>query len=157
MLTIRKTRGRSRLGWLAAIVALLAAAGLLGQEAPRRQPAATPGAGSARTSPGSAGAPNPRRGDEERLGERLREGTRLTDIFGSFQTAGDRVSFHPEGKSESYRVLENLALQRIDEYLGANRGTPIWTVSGVMTEFRGSNFLLVSKAIVRSVGDGAGP
>jgi hypothetical protein len=93
--------------------------------------------------------------DNEKLGERLREGTRLTDVVGVFQTAGDRISFHPEGKSESYRVLENLSLERIDGYLGSARGTPTWTVSGTVTEFRGSNYLLVAKAIVRTVGETA--
>jgi hypothetical protein len=102
-------------------------------------------------------AASPRRSDEEKLTERMREGTRVIDVVGSFQTAGDRISFHPDGKGESYRVLENLALQRVDEYLGANRGTPTWTVSGVMTEFRGSNFLLVQKAVVRTLGDGPAP
>ncbi len=142
---------RRRLGLplgLLALLALVAVAGSLAEEA------AAPGAGSARKLPGALGGGSPRRPDDEKLGERLREGTRLTDVVGQFQTAGDRVSFHPDGQGESYRVLENLALQRIDEYLGANRGAPTWTVSGVVTEFRGSNFLLVSKAVVRSVGDG---
>lgn len=95
-----------------------------------------------------------RRPDNEKLGERLREGTRLTDVVGSFQAAGDRISFHPDGKGgESYRVLENLSLERIDGYLGSARGIPTWTVSGIVTEFRGSNYLLVTKAIVRTVGD----
>jgi hypothetical protein len=104
-----------------------------------------------------AGSSASRRPENEKLGERLREGTRLTDVVGSFQTAGDRISFHPDGKSESYRVLENLSLERIDGYLGSARGTPTWTVSGIVTEFRGSNYLLVSKAVVRTVGESASP
>jgi hypothetical protein len=133
------------------LLAFLIVTGLLAQEGPR------PGAGSARTVLPRGPAAGPRRSVDEKLSERMREGTRLTDVVGSFQTAGDRISFHPDGKGESYRVLENLALQRVDEYLGANRGTPTWLVSGVMTEFRGGNFLLVSKAVVRSVGESAAP
>jgi hypothetical protein len=114
--------------------------------------AATDSAASARLDLPAAGRPS-RRPENEKLGERLREGTRLTDVVGSFQSAGDRISFHPDGKSESYRVLENLNLERIDGYLGSARRTPTWTVSVVVTEFRGSNYLLVSKAIVRTVGD----
>ena len=137
--------------WAFGLLAFLIVTGLLAQDD------RTPGAGSARTALPRGPAAGPRRSDDEKLSERMREGTRLIDVVGSFQTAGDRVSFHPDGKGESYRVLENLALQRVDEYLGANRGTPTWTVSGVMTEFRGSNFLLLQKAVVRSVGDGPAP
>ncbi len=116
-----------------------------------------------------------RRKDEEQLGERLREGTRITDVKGSFQFSGDRVAFHPDhlshqgsqgqpdgkrqpdGKSypngkgdkgESFRVLENLALERINSELGQARGNLQWTVSGIVTEFRGNNYLLVTKAVV---------
>lgn len=137
--------------WALGLLAFLIVTGLLAQDD------RTPGAGSARTALPRGSAAGPRRNDDEKLSERMREGTRLIDVVGSFQTAGDRVSFHPDGKGESYRVLENLALQRVDEYLAANRGTPTWTVSGVMTEFRGSNFLLLQKAVVRSVGDGPAP
>jgi hypothetical protein len=137
--------------WVLGLVAFLIVTGLLAQDGH------TPGAGAARTVLPGGPAASPRRSDEEKLTERMREGTRVIDVVGSFQTAGDRISFHPDGKGESYRVLENLALQRVDEYLGANRGTPTWTVSGVMTEFRGSNFLLVQKAVVRTLGDGPAP
>jgi hypothetical protein len=117
-----------------------------------------PGAGSARAVQPTAANAGPRRPEDDKIGERLREGTRLTDVAGSFQTAGDRISFHPDGgKGESYRVLENLALERVDRFLGQARGTPTWTVSGVVTEFRGSNFLLVTKAMVRTVGEGPTP
>jgi hypothetical protein len=103
----------------------------------------------------SAPAVASRRRDEEKLGERLREGTKLIDVVGSFQVTGDRVSFHPDANaSESLRVLENLALERIDRVLGESRQSPSWTVSGTITEFRGSNYLLVTKAIVRTAADG---
>jgi hypothetical protein len=121
--------------------------------------AADPGAPpSDQTSAGRAdrvvpGAATPRRKEEEKPGERLREGTRLKDVAGSFQTTGDRVAFHPDGKGESYRVLENLALQRIHEILDEGRGTLSWTVSGVVTEFRGSNYVLVTKAVVKTAAD----
>src|SRR5262245_19024321 len=45
--------------------------------------------------------------------ERLREGTRLIDVVGTFQNVGDRIIFTLDSNKESYRVLENLALQRI--------------------------------------------
>ncbi|MCU0876965.1 MAG: hypothetical protein MUF06_04140 [Pirellulaceae bacterium] len=104
--------------------------------------------------PTTPAAPSRRR-DEEKLGERLREGTKLIDVVGSFQVTGDRVSFHPDGtRGESFRVLENLALERIDRVLAESRLSPSWTVSGTITEFRGSNYLLVTKAVVRTAADG---
>jgi hypothetical protein len=82
--------------------------------------------------------------------ERLREGTRLTDVAGSFVSIGaDSVTFSPAGSKDSYRVLENLALQRISQQLDENRGLRQWTVSGLITEFRGANYLLVTRAVVQ--------
>jgi hypothetical protein len=81
--------------------------------------------------------------------ERLREGTKLTEITGSFVAVGtDSITFSPAGSKDSYRVLENLNLQRISQQLDANRGQRQWIVSGLITEFRGANYLLVTKAVV---------
>ena len=81
--------------------------------------------------------------------ERLRENTRLVDIAGTFQAiGGDSVAFQPAGGKESLRVLENLALERISRSLEDNRGSK-WTVSGLVTEYRGSNYLLVTKAVTQ--------
>ena len=82
--------------------------------------------------------------------ERLREGTLLTDEKGTFTSIGaDSVTFSRKGGKESYRVLENLALQRVSQQLDENRGQRQWIVSGRITEFRGSNYLLVTKAVVQ--------
>jgi hypothetical protein len=82
--------------------------------------------------------------------ERLREGTRLTEVAGSFVAVGeDSITFSPAGSKDSYRVLENLALQRISQQLDENRGQRPWIVSGLITEFRGANYLLVTKAVVQ--------
>jgi len=81
--------------------------------------------------------------------ERLREGTRLTDVVGTFQSVGnDNVSFSLGGNKDSFRVLENLALQRINQVLDENRGPRQWIVSGLITEYRGSNYILVTKAVI---------
>jgi hypothetical protein len=79
--------------------------------------------------------------------ERLREGTRLIDVRGSFQSIGDdNVSFTPEDK-DAFRVLENLALQRVCQVLDENKGARQWTVSGIITEYRQANYLLITKAV----------
>ncbi|MCL6508160.1 MAG: hypothetical protein K6T59_14180 [Bryobacteraceae bacterium] len=84
-------------------------------------------------------------------GERLREGTRLVDVVGTFQPVGaDGISFSPRGSKESYRVLENLALERIARALDESRGTRLWVVSGLITEYRGANYLLISKAVMQA-------
>ena len=146
---------RRRLTWPIALAASSALArSLAAQDGHSAIPAAETGRAD-RTLP--ARASTVRRKDEDKLGERLREGTRITDVTGSFQFSSDRVSFHPDGKGdkgESFRVLENLALERINRELGQARGILQWTVSGMVTEFRGNNYLLVTKAMVKT-GDGA--
>ncbi|HEY2411364.1 MAG TPA: hypothetical protein VGI40_03940 [Pirellulaceae bacterium] len=80
--------------------------------------------------------------------ERLREGTKLVDVVGTFQSAGgDSISFSRDGGKESFRVLENLALQRVGQALDLN--AKHWVVSGVITEYRGANYLLLTKAVVQ--------
>ena len=81
--------------------------------------------------------------------QRLREGSKLTDVAGQFDFAGDRIAFFPSDSKESFRVLENLALERVSRILGEGRQKPEWSVSGVITEFRGVNYLLVTKAIIK--------
>jgi hypothetical protein len=82
--------------------------------------------------------------------ERLREGTKLVDVTGTFQAAGaDSVSFLVNGNKESYRVLQNLALQRVSHSLEENRALRQWVVSGTITEYRGSNYLLLTKAVIQ--------
>ena len=83
--------------------------------------------------------------------KRLREGTRLIDVEGRFDTNGERWSFFRADGDESYKVLENLALERIHKVLEETRASdkPQWIVSGVMTEFGGANYLLVAKAVIK--------
>jgi hypothetical protein len=101
------------------------------------------GASTQREAP-AAGAPGP-----TKPADRLREGTRLTDELGVFQSSGDRVAFLPAGvNKDSYRVLENLALQRVGIALDEGRGQGQWLVSGIITEFRGANYLLLTKAVI---------
>jgi hypothetical protein len=90
-------------------------------------------------------------------GERLREGTALVEAAGSFQFAGDRIAFQPDGASDSLRVLENLALERVGRIIAEGRGAQAWVVSGQITEYKGANYLLLTKAVVRLPGLDAKP
>src|SRR5262245_7865833 len=85
----------------------------------------------------------------EKPTEKLREGTRLTDELGGFSRVGERVSFSPAGSREPLRCLENLALERISRAIDESQGQRQWVVSGLITEFRGANFLLVTKAVIQ--------
>ncbi len=116
--------------------ALVTGALALAQDAPRVAPPGSSFAGGG----GPTGKGN----------ERLREGTKLIDVTGTFQAAGaDSVSFLVNGNKESYRVLQNLALHRVSNSLEENRALRQWVVSGVITEYRGANFLLLTKAVIQ--------
>jgi hypothetical protein len=83
-----------------------------------------------------------------KAGQRAREGSLVSDETGSFEFVGERIIFVPGGGRESLRVLENLALERIVRELGDARDQRNWVISGVLTEFKGANYLLVTKAML---------
>lgn len=79
----------------------------------------------------------------------LREGE-IIEVVGKLELAGDRATFTPQNSDVSLRVLENLALQRVIQVLSESRDERQWLVSGVVTEYRGGNYLLIHKAIQRA-------
>ncbi len=81
--------------------------------------------------------------------QRVREGSRLMEEQGSFVPAGDRYLFMTADQAR-FVVLENLALQRIALALSEPQTAPTWTVTGIVTEFRGANYLLVTRAVMAS-------
>lgn len=80
--------------------------------------------------------------------ERLREGTVLKQVHGDFQLTGERVTFFSR-EGQSMRMLENLALERVTRILEDTPGKRTWVVDGVVTEFRGGNYLLITRAIIK--------
>jgi hypothetical protein len=84
--------------------------------------------------------------------QRRREG----DLFqapGRFESTGDRITFYADEGEEVFRVLENLALERIARVLedpSGLGGSRKWNVTGVVTEYRGSNYLLIERAILKA-------
>jgi hypothetical protein len=94
-------------------------------------------------------APAPSLAPGEKPAEKLREGTRLTDEVGGFSRVAERISFSPGGKGDALRCLENLALERISRAIDESQGQRQWVVSGVITEFKGTNYLLVTKAVIQ--------
>lgn len=81
---------------------------------------------------------------------RLREGTDLKDAVGSFRLTGDRATFILADGSARFGGLENLTLERVVNVL-AGDPTPLeWIVSGHVTEYKGNNYLLITRAILKS-------
>lgn len=78
--------------------------------------------------------------------QRLREGTILTDVIGRFKVSGDRAIFTITGTGRSFGGLENLNLARVTNILRDDPEAD-WSISGLVTEHRGLNFLLIQKAI----------
>lgn len=75
-----------------------------------------------------------------------REGTQLREQRGHFETAGARISFVAADRKTRFVGLENLNLQRIAQIVGGSSETLDWTVTGLITEYQGTNYLLVTRA-----------
>ena len=81
-----------------------------------------------------------------------REGTEV-DTVGTFRVAGDRATFCVKDGSAKYQGLENLALERVTNVLANSRAKDVeWSVKGTLTEFRGRNYLLIDRAVVKASG-----
>ena len=89
--------------------------------------------------------------------DQLREGVELVDQPGSFKTAGDRVVFFLAGGKQQLIGLENLNLERIVRVLADNTNPLEWFVTGTVTEFRGTNYLFVRRAMFKNRGARTGP
>ncbi len=126
--------------------AILAAAALVAALAAAQNPPASSRLAGSALLP-TAQAPPAAPGDKP--AEKLREGTRLADEIGGFSRVGERISFSPGGKGDALRCLENLALERISRAIDESQGQRQWIVSGVVTEFKGANYLLVTKAVIQ--------
>jgi len=81
---------------------------------------------------------------------RLREGTELVDQVGHFEPAGQRLLFVTERGDVRLLGLENLNLERIARTVAGYPGQVNWLVTGTVTEYRGTSFLLVERAVVKT-------
>ncbi len=87
-------------------------------------------------------------------GELRREGTQLRDERGHFELNGTRVIFASADKKTRFVGLENLNLQRISQIMGSDFDQVEWIVSGLVTEYQGANYLLVTRAAKATSGSG---
>lgn len=74
-----------------------------------------------------------------------REGTQLHDEPGRFTLAGNRATFVAVDGT-NYAGLENLNLERVAKIIAASPDSVEWLVTGTVTEYEGSNYLLISRA-----------
>jgi len=90
-----------------------------------------------------------RRGEETK--NRLREGTKITNRLGRFRQSGDRATFVTKDNVE-LGGLPNLNLERVVRMLkSVDEPESIWwSVSGLVTEFSGRNYLLIERAVYKS-------
>lgn len=95
--------------------------------------------------------------DAEKPKQRRREGSELNEELGRFERRGDRVVFIGTDSKIVLVALENLALERIGRVLEEDGvGQVDWRVTGTITEFRGTNYLMIRRAIIKSpAADGA--
>ncbi len=72
------------------------------------------------------------------------------DVVGYFKLTSDRATFYPADGEQRFQGLENLNLERISLLVGENPDRLDWIVSGTVTEYRGANYLLVTKAVLKN-------
>jgi hypothetical protein len=79
---------------------------------------------------------------------RLREGMKFVNRVGELREAGGRILFYPDGDTRSLQLLENLALERVSDDLDQTQRK--WSVTGIITEYRGGNYLLLHRAVLKA-------
>lgn len=129
--------------WLGPALVLVLAA--LSSAGPAR-PKTSSGPGSVAGSPADQAAAAATPGSAQRL----REGTKILDEVGTFEVLGARATFHSLDGKYHLIGLENLNLERIVKRSRDAAQPPVWSVRGTVTEYLGSNYLLISRAILRN-------
>lgn len=97
--------------------------------------------------PGPASGP---RDDSKAPEGRFREGTHLVDRIGRFKVTRERVTFCEQEEEREFPSLENLALERVARIVSDSSDELQWSVSGMVTEFRGQNYLLITRALLKA-------
>jgi hypothetical protein len=100
----------------------------------------------------AADSPGTPRIEGGQVSGRWREGSRLIDQLGCFKVTGDHVTFVSSDGKLKFDGLENLAIERIARTIGDSPDQLEWSISGVITEYRGANYLLVTQAVLKTKG-----
>ena len=123
---------------------LLALVGLVAAQATDKPATDTPVAPAAETKPGEAPTPPPM----------LKENTRLIDRTGRILSLSadlgvgtiPRSVFQPSGELGYYILLENKLLEKVEAQ--TRHGERDVKISGTVSEYRGQNFLLLTRVYV---------
>lgn len=83
---------------------------------------------------------------EQMLQKVLREGTTINKAPVTCRASGDRLQIMFSDYRRRMSVLENLAAQRILKAVIEDSHDTSWVVSGTVTEFKGRNYLLITRA-----------
>jgi hypothetical protein len=146
---------RRKIMLLAAIALLIATAGLLAASdssppATDLSPDKSPPSARQATTASAADQEGKPRIEGGQVNGRWREGSRLIDQVGSFRVTGDHVTFASSDGKLKFEGLENLAIERIARTIGDSPDQLEWTISGIITEYRGANYLLVTQAVLKT-------
>jgi len=79
---------------------------------------------------------------------RIREGTAFKGKHVFFRETGDQIVLYTVEDSQRFACLKNLALERILATMQEKPERQFWKIDGEFTEFRGENFVLISRAVV---------
>ncbi|MDR3110796.1 MAG: hypothetical protein LBU65_14095 [Planctomycetaceae bacterium] len=81
--------------------------------------------------------------------KRIREGTELNGEKVFFRQNGTRtVLYFVNNNQRRYACLENLTLERVLKSIETKPEHKFWKVNGKFTEFRGENYILLTRAVV---------
>lgn len=80
--------------------------------------------------------------------QRWREGEQV-ELTGTIEITPASATLRLSDPPTTIHLLENLALERIAETQAHSAADRPWLVSGVITEYRGANYLLVRQAVQR--------
>jgi hypothetical protein len=81
---------------------------------------------------------------------RLREGGEIINQAGYFLTSGGRLAFESADSKTRLIALENHNLEQVAQTITDDASQLEWIVSGTISEYRGANFLLLSRAELKS-------
>ncbi len=143
-----RSAGASRLTVLALLLSVHATCFPVGSAAQEASPPpSTPAAAAAKP---AADAPRIEGGQ---VNGRWREGSKLNDQTGNFKLTGDRVTFVAADGKFKFLCLENLCIERVSRVISDSPDQLEWSVSGLITEYRGANYLLATQAVLRTKSD----
>jgi len=84
----------------------------------------------------------------------LREGDKITDEIGTFSAQGDLISFESDDKRLKLKALPNLNLERVRNDSQIIEEKAPCVVSGTITEFKKSNYILISRVRKKTLKSG---